>query len=148
MQLCIANMVKRVLHIVREVAKASDIALPTSDEYQLVVEKKDVIPIESLYDIISSSPEKSQKPNEGVSALKEKLEKERNSHKQEIMQQIEEVLVEMDNMRLNILEQTKEYILPNDVILTYDLSLTLLEFFAVFSLCQQKTIGSRQGSQI
>ena len=128
-------MVKRVLHIVREVAKNNEIPLPTGDEYQLVVDKKEVIPIESLYDIVKTSSSKSLSPikedQKGVTELKERLEKQKNSHKQEILQRAEEILDEMDNMRSAIIEQGMEYILPNDVILTYDLSITLVEFFAV-----------------
>ncbi len=136
MQLSIANMVKRVLHIVREVAKSNEVPLPAGDEYQLVVDKKEEMPIESLYDIIKATPAKPKEEAQPVvTELKERLEKQRNSHKQEVLQQIEELMVEMDSMRQSILEQAKEYILPNDVILTYDLSLTLVEFFAVTCFC-------------
>jgi len=139
MQHTIANMVKRVMHIVREVAKANEIPLPAGDEYQLVGDQKEIAPIESLYEILKGTPKKvGQTEIKGAGGeesrmelLKKKLEEQRNSHKQEILQQIDEVANELEFMRQAILEQAKEYILPNDVILTYDLSVTLIEFFAV-----------------
>lgn len=139
MQLCVANMVKRVLRIVREYAKENNIPLPIEEEHKASADIKEVIKAESIFDIIKSEPDKSGKAkSEKIDdvKLKEKLEKDRRTHYLDIKQQIEDLIVEMDNMRSNILSTTKEYILPNDVILTYDLSLTLIEFFAVFSKCK------------
>eukprot|EP00826_Nyctotherus_ovalis_P022342 TRINITY_DN1735_c0_g1_i2.p2 TRINITY_DN1735_c0_g1~~TRINITY_DN1735_c0_g1_i2.p2 ORF type:complete len:191 (+),score=52.52 TRINITY_DN1735_c0_g1_i2:831-1403(+) len=133
MQFCIANAVKRVIHIVREVAKANGIALPKEDEYKLSIGEEG-LSIDSLYDIIQTPPGKvlsKEDCSKKLEELKVKLESDKNNHQQEILGQIKEVLVEMENMRLNIYEQAKEYILPNDVILTYDLSITVLEFFKV-----------------
>lgn len=148
MQFCIANAVKRVLHIVREVAKSNNIILPKEDEYRLTVEGEETSPIDSLYAIIQAAPGKilsEEDHSKKLEELKSKLEKNKENHQQEIIYQIKEVQSEMENMRLNVYEQAKEYILPNDVILTYDLSITVLEFFKValrISNRKQQKIGN------
>lgn len=150
LQFGIANTVKRVLHIVREVAKANNIILPKEDEYTLAVEGEQTSSIDSLYAIIQATPGKilsEEEHSKRIEELKSKLENDKAHHQQDILYQIKEVQSEMENMRLNIYEQAKEYILPNDVILTYDLSITVLEFFKVFlkinSRKQRKTANLR-----
>ncbi len=135
MQHTIANIVKRVLHIIRMEAKTGGIPLPAGDEYQVAPEKSEIGPIESLYEITKTTPRKPEEEKKeaqtGKEAIKMKLEQLKGGQKQEMLQQLEEIMTDLDNMRLNVIEQAKEFILPNDVILTYDNSVTLVEFFAV-----------------
>lgn len=150
LQFGIANTVKRVLHIVREVAKSNNITLPKVDEYMLTIGEETTSSIDSLYDIIQTTPGKAlsgEDYSKRIAELEKKLEKDKNNHQQEILYQIKEVLVEMENMRLNIYEQAKEYILPNDVILTYDLSITVLEFFKVLSIASYRKLQRTANSK-
>ena len=135
MHFCVPNVVKRVLHIIREVAKADGIVLPSGKKYEIHIASDKMLSIESLYEItkaprISSVHNGADSPKAQLKEATEKLKAHRENHKEEILMQIQEILNELEFMKVNILEQATEYIVPNDVILTYDISLTLARFFS------------------
>jgi translation initiation factor 2B subunit (eIF-2B alpha/beta/delta family) len=136
----VGNIVKRVLHVIRDVAKSDRIVLPPGEVYEVIPMPEEYSQVESLLDLVRTPRPSAEtvveeradrSPETRLASVKDRLESSRNMHKYHIQHEIEDIVIELENTRGVLLRQAPEYIVPDDVILTYNLSYTLVEFFAV-----------------